>query len=215
MNSNNKMACMQAMMAVAGLINEQVDVSLVGKADQEVTDLAFKEAAAEMQSRWPNGIVYRKEKAYRNYTSRWTGESESYDTGETVLVPIAGEYDRLVPGFQERFLSEFLAKREAGEQALVTRAAAGTHEDAVIRTLGEINDVTSFGEIRGVFASYSVTETPRFDEVEQFIVEGCSDSLLELRQLQMPVAELVKFFLFPENKEKYKKKVFGLLNWEY
>lgn len=217
MNSNNKMACMQAMMACHGQFSEQIDISLVGLSDDQIRDLAANAAETEMLSRWPDRVVTRSEKRYHEYTSRWTGESERSNRYTTVQVPVEGEWDRQVPYFQERYLKEFLAKRDAGEKVLVARAAAGTHEDAVIRVLSEIKatDETSFGEVRGIFASYSVTVTPRFDEVEQFIVEGCSDSLLELRQLQMPVAELVKFFLFPENKEKYKKKVFGLLDWEY
>ena len=217
MNSNNKMACMQAMMAVTGQFSEQVDVSLVGLSDDQVRDLADKAAETEMLSRWPDRVVTRSEKRYGEYTSRWTGVSERSARYTTVQVPVEGEWDRQVPYFQERYLKEFLAKRDAGEKILIARAAAGTHEDAVIRTLSEIKvgDVTSFGEIRGIFASYSVTVTPRFDEVEEFIVEGCADSLIELRQLEMPATDLVKFFLFPANMEKYKKKVFGLLDWEY
>lgn len=217
MNSNNKMACMQAMMAVNGASTEQVDVSLAGTIDEELRALAATEAAAEMKSRWPDGVVTRSEKRYGEYTSRWTGESERSSRCTVVQVPVEGEFERLVPIFQEEFFSKFLEKREAGERALVNRAAAGTYEDAVIRVLSEIADVdtTSFGEIRGIFSSYSVTETPRFDEVEQFIVEGCADSLIELRQHQMPVADLVKFFLFTQNSEKYKKKLFGQLGWDY
>ena len=211
------MACMQAMMAVHGLTNEQVDVSLAGKTDEELRAMAVKEAEIEMKSRWPNGVVTRSEKRYSHYESRWTGESERSSRFTTVQVPIEGEFERLVPIFQEEFFSKFLEKREAGERALVTRAAAGTYEGAVIRVLSEIADVdtTSFGEIRGIFSSYSVTETPRFDEVEQFLAEGCADSLLELRQHSMPVADMVKFFLFPQNGEKYKKKLFGQLGWDY
>lgn len=217
MKSNNKMACMQAMMAVHGQVSEQVDVSLANKTDEELRALAVTAAAAEMKGRWPDGVVTRSEKRYGEYTSRWTGESERSSRYATVQVPIEGEFERLVPVFQEEFFSKFLEKREAGERALVNRAAAGTFEDAVIRILSEIADVdtTSFGEIRGIFSSYSVTETPRFDEVEQFLAEGCADSLLELRQHSMLVSDLVKFFLFPQNNEKYKKKLFGQLGWDY
>ena len=217
MKSNNKMTCMQAMMAVHGALTEQVDVSLAGKTDEELRALAVKEAEIEMKSRWPDGVVTRSEKHYREYTSRWTGERECSSHFTTVNVPVEGEFERLVPVFQEEFFTKFLAKREAGERALVTRAAAGTYEDAVIRVLSEIADAdtTSFGEVRGIFSSYSVSQTPRFDEVEQFLAEGCADSLLELRQHSMLVSDLVKFFLFPKNNEKYKKKLFGQLGWDY
>ena len=191
-------------------------VRLDGLADKDLAVLARQTTFESLERRYGGTMAHssRKEAVFK--TSRWTGMSEYRDTGRWVRVDRPGDFEKewLQATLKEwRALKALKAKQQDAVKSIEMQ---GTAEEAVLSILKiDDNSPCTLGELQGFMRRVCVVETPVLDEIEEFLVEGDPECRLELRQHPATIATWMKFLAFPGNREKYKKKIWGELGWDY
>ena len=191
-------------------------VRLDGLADQDLAKMARQTAFDNLERRYGGTMAFstRKETGFK--TSRWTGNSEYYDTGRWVRVNRPGDFEKEWLQATLREWKTLKAMRAKQQDAMKSVSMQGTAEEAVLNVLKlDDNSPCSLGGLRGFMRRMCVVETPVLDEIEEFLVEGDPECRLELRQHPATIATWMKFLAFPGNREKYKKKIWGELGWDY
>lgn len=195
---------------------ENQTVRLDGLTVKDLAKMARQTAFSALESRYGGTMAHSLERETGFKTSRWTGNMEYYSTGKWRRVNRPGDFEKewLQATLQEWKLLKALKARQ--EDAAKSVELQGTAEEAVLSFLkvGDSSPCT-LGELRGFMRRVCVVETPILDEIEEFLVEGDPECRLELRRHPATVATWVKFLAFPANWEKYKKKLWGELGWDY
>lgn len=207
-------AASQARSGGAWLANQAV--RLDGLSDKDLAKMARQSTFETLERRYGGTMAHSLEKVVVFKTSRWTGNNEFLDTGKWRRVNRPGDFEKewLAATLQEwKELKALKAKQEDAVKSVETQ---GTAEEAVLSLL-KIDDSSpcTLGELRGFMRRVCVVETPTLDEIEEFLVEGDPECRLELRQHPATVSTWVKFLAFPANWEKYKKKIWSELGWDY